>query len=275
MQNKTAGEVVNEVLMLNSVKKGYAFLIVEGKDDWRFWKNRIHTLCEIIDATGKAEGVTAVRRLNTRGFAGHVGIFDRDYKDALTISNWRANEIYWDAHSLETVLFCSSAFDAALVEHIEQVRLNVLQAEVGKSIREIVQWIASTVGVVRYIHFLSGSAGDSSRLHPTNYVRSGPFAFDENALLAIGVEIGAAPSVPQLQARIREYGQVSERLLMRGHDVSALIARIIRCCGGACGYERVEQSLRLAFVEAELVATTVYGDLRQWEAVRAPRRVLP
>lgn len=275
MQNKTAGEVVSEVLMLHSVKKDYAFLIVEGRDDWRFWKNRVHSLCEIVDATGKTEGVIAVRRLNARGFVGHVGVFDRDYKDALTNSNWQANEIYWDAHSLETVLFCSGAFEATLVEYIDHLRLNALQTEVGKPMRDIVQWIAMTVGTVRYIHFLSGSTGDSSRLHPTNFLRAAPFKFDEAALLAVGVEIGAAPSAPQLRVRIAQYAQIQARLLMRGHDISALCAWMIRCCGGACGHERVEQSFRLAFEDAELAATTVYQELRQWETARTPRRILP
>lgn len=103
MLSKTAGEVVSEILMLNSVKNGRAFLVVEGKDDWKFWKSRVHELCEVVDATGKAQGITAVRRLNVHKFVGHVGVFDRDYEDALEGSNWQANVIYWDGHSMEGV----------------------------------------------------------------------------------------------------------------------------------------------------------------------------
>lgn len=274
MENKTAGEVVTEVVMLNSVKRGYAFLIVEGKDDWRFWKHRVHALCEVVNATGKNEGLTAVRRLNGRGFVGHVGVFDRDYQDALTASNWHANEIYWDANSLETVLFYSAAFDRALTEHADQTRMAALQAEVGRPLREVVEWVAQTVGSVRYIHYLSGSAGDASRLFPTNYVRHGPFAFDVDALFAVGVEIGAAPSVPQLRARIDEHAGIAARLLVRGHDVSALVSWVVRCCGGVCGHERVEQIFRLAFTQADLETTSVFQELRAWEAARAPCRLL-
>ena len=116
MKHKTAGEIVSEVLMLDSAKKGYAYLIVEGKDDWKFWKTRVHQLCEVIDASGKPEGLKAVRRLNGRGFVGHVGVFDRDYDDAESQSSWRANVIFWDAHSLETVCFYSLAFERSLAE---------------------------------------------------------------------------------------------------------------------------------------------------------------
>ena len=272
--NKTAGEIVSEVLMLSSVKKGCAFLIVEGRDDWKFWKTRVHTLCEIIDSTGKTEGVAAVRRLNGRGFVGHVGVFDRDYQDALAKSNWQSNEIYWDAHSLETVHFFSAAFDAAFLEHVDQARLMALQLQVGEPLRNVVERIAAAVGTIRYVHFLSGSTGDASRLFPTNFVRTNPFSFDLNALLSTGVEIGAAPSVVQLQARIAEYADISARLLIRGHDVSALTAWMIRSCGGACGHERVEQIFRLTFAQEDLAKTAVYLDLQQWEAARVPRRVL-
>lgn len=144
----------------------------------------------------------------------------------------------------------------------------------GRRPRAIVEWIARTIGSIRYIHYFSGSAGDSSRLHPTQYIRQVPFGFDQEAIYAIGVEIGAAPSVVQLKARIEEHAQVSGRLLMRGHDVSAIVATIVRCCGGACGQERIEQLFRLGFTAADLAATTVYAELREWEMARTPRRVL-
>jgi hypothetical protein len=274
MRNKTAGEVVAEVLMLSSVDKGRAFLIVEGKDDWKFWKPRVHTACEVVDATGKNEGVAAIRRLNSRGFVGHVGVFDRDYRDALTESSWQRNEIYWDAHSLETVLFYSTAFERALVEHADRAKRDVLEGQIGRPLRDVVESVARAIGAVRYIHHLSGSDSDASKLAPGRYLKSDPFGFDEEGMLTVGVEIGAAPSIPQLRARVAQYATIDIRLLIRGHDVSAIAAWLIRCCGGTCGYERIEQVFRLSFQTTELERTTVYRELREWERARVPRRVL-
>lgn len=274
MLGKSAGEVVSEIIMLKSVNPTRAFLVVEGRDDCKFWKRRVHELCVVIDSTGKPQGVAAVRKLNARNFIGHVGVFDRDYEDALRASNWQANEIYWDAHSLETVLFYSAGFENALVEHANEGKLRALEVEIGRPLREVVEWVARAVGSVRYVHYLSGNGGDASRLHPTQYLRERPFEFDEEAMLTAGVQIGAAPSVLQLKAYIHQHGGISARLLIRGHDVSAVVAWVVRCCGGACGQDSVERVFRLGFTDADLGVTTVYSELREWEVARAPRRIL-
>ena len=128
MRYKNAGEVVAEILMIRAVKSAAALLIVEGTDDWKFWKPRVVKDCEVVNATGKATGVAAVRKLNSRSFVGHLGIVDRDYQDLHAASDWRINLIFWDGHSLETVLFCSGAFEKVVVENFEPGELTRLSS---------------------------------------------------------------------------------------------------------------------------------------------------
>jgi hypothetical protein len=274
MLNKTVGEVVNEILMLHAVKPGFSFLAVEGGDDVRFWEPRTHPACEVINATSKSVGQGAVRRLNARGFVGHLGVFDRDYDDIHAISNWNANEIYWDAHSLETVLFFSSAFEKLVSEEIGQAQRTSAQAALGQDIKTLIEDIAKTIGAIRYVHRLSGSQGDPDRLSPFRHVNPANSLVDVASIYVEGVSIGASPSVAQLRIAIADYADLNPRLLMRGHDVAAVISITIRYCGGSCTNKRAEEILRIGFERSELEQTSVYAEIRNWEVARSPRKIL-
>jgi len=160
-------------------------------------------------------------------------------------------------------------------EHADEASVRAVERALGRPLREFVEEVAGAVGAVRYAHYLAGRAGDASRLFPTNFLTDSPITFDEAQLHGVAVQIGIAPSIGQLRKQLSDYVNISKRLLIRGHDISAIACWVVRRTGGACSAARVEQIFRLGFERADLEGTTVYGELRAWEAAHAPRRALP
>ena len=56
-----------------------AILLVEGKDDLRFWQTWRHSDCDLIDGEGKPNVVGTIERLDSENFKGVLGIVDADY----------------------------------------------------------------------------------------------------------------------------------------------------------------------------------------------------
>ena len=78
-----------------------SFLIVEGKNDERFWTSRRHTSCELVDGEGKRNVVGGIQRLDAASFAGVLGIVDSDYDPLNGMDVESENLLATDAHDLE------------------------------------------------------------------------------------------------------------------------------------------------------------------------------
>ena len=73
--HKSPGNLVAEIKM-NRTLHGGSFLIVEGKDDIRFWRARCHATCELIDGEGKFNVIGSIQQIATTDIAGALGIVD-------------------------------------------------------------------------------------------------------------------------------------------------------------------------------------------------------
>ena len=115
MNNTTPNKIVAEIKIRRSLHTG-SFLIVEGKDDHRFWEVRRHDSCRLIVGGGKNNVLSGVQRLDDIQFKGALGVVDSDY-DYLTIrSSTSENLVTTDAHDLECMLCRSLALNSVLVE---------------------------------------------------------------------------------------------------------------------------------------------------------------
>ena len=273
--NRTDGEVVAEVILLRAVSKDYSFLIVEGCDDVKFWKLRVHENCRIINAYCKSIGIGSVRKLNSRAFDGHVGVFDRDYDDAQSASNCHINIIFWDGYSIESILFYSNATKRVIVEKIDNVPLNRLEKTIGSTLCDHVERICVVVGQMRYLHAMSHISKNKDDLTPYRFVQKGTNMYlDVQALHDRAVELGVVPSKVQIASYIRSIPKLHNRYIARGHDLTAMLSLAFGDHGESCGAKNVEEHLRLAYERGDLENTTVFGELRVWEAKRAPFRIL-
>lgn len=108
--HKTPPILANEIEMNRQMHAG-AFLVLEGKDDLRFWRARHHERCELVDGEGKPNVVHALGLLDSRGFKGALGLVDSDYDAFRSSEPLSANLVTTDAHDLECVLCRSKAPD--------------------------------------------------------------------------------------------------------------------------------------------------------------------
>ena len=120
--HKSPGTLVAEIKMSRMSHDG-AFLLVEGKDDIRFWKSRLNSGCKLIDGEGKPNVIGAVQRLDAVRFRGALGIVDSDF-DFPTSPRFKSeNLLYTDAHDLECLLCRSSALGKVLAEHGDPAKI--------------------------------------------------------------------------------------------------------------------------------------------------------
>ena len=59
--------VVAEIMMRRMSHTG-SFLLLEGKDDVKFWSGHNHQACRLIDGGGKPNVISAMNRLETSRF---------------------------------------------------------------------------------------------------------------------------------------------------------------------------------------------------------------
>ena len=128
--HKSPGVLAAEIQMSRASHRGHqgAFLILEGKDDIRFWKSRCHAACELIDGEGKPNVVGGIQRLDAAQFAGALAIVDSDYDIPTGPRVESSNLLYTDAHDLECLLCRSSALDKVLAEHGDPAKIDQFES---------------------------------------------------------------------------------------------------------------------------------------------------
>ena len=101
--HKSPGTLVAEIKMLRTSHDG-AFLIVEGKDDVRFWRPRRHAGCDLIDGEGKPNVIGAVRRLDATRFGGALGVVGSDF-ERLTGGRVESGNLLYRTPTTSSVFF--------------------------------------------------------------------------------------------------------------------------------------------------------------------------
>lgn len=271
MLAKTVGEVVAEVKLLRAQDKDLSLLIVEGGDDRKFWTHRVVDKSRVVVSGCKSIGKSAIYKLNVDGFSGCVGVFDADYDDFQVGSNVRKNILFWDAHSIECVLFFSAACDRVLHERIGIERLASLERRLGRPLRLHIANLASEVGRYRALHAFSGEDGEKGAFSPFKFVaRQSGLTLDSSALIKEAVRMKAVPSDVQAVRAVAKLPDVDDRYYSRGHDITAIMSIAIGDVAGTVSAADVEQSMRLAFDASDFQGTSIWRELKAWEGINPP-----
>ena len=273
---KTPGTLVAEIKMGRMSHDG-AFLIVEGKDDIRFWTPRRHVGCELVDGEGKLNVIGGVQKLDATSFAGVLGIVDSDYDPLAGISIESENLLLTDAHDLECLLCRSSALDKVLAEYGSRPKIERFENKAGADVRTGLLERALAFGRLRWAAVRSDPMIRLREFRVRRFVDENTWAVDYEELLR-----AALPDSPDdalaMKRRIDELPEADPWYVARGHDMVAILRIGLRRTLGEIrpnvGVKEIGKALRLAMTPGDLQATKLWADMRTWETANRPYMVL-
>ena len=261
--------IANEIRMKRSQHPG-SFLVVEGRDDRLFCERYTDERCDLVVAEGKESVLEVIRILDDAGFVGVLGMVDPDFDLLEGAEPHGPNVVTCDAHDLEVALVCSPAFDRLLLEFGSSPKIRAL----GVEVRELVLSAAAPVGYLRWLSMRNDLRLKFQGLRLTSCI-------DRRSLLVDTVEL--CRSVMNLSMRTgldeTELSKAVEGLRDARHDMCHV------CCGDdvlkvlsiglrtALGtndsrevsVERLKQSLRLAFEDADFRNSALGTAILDWE----------
>ena len=250
-QHKTPGILAAEIEMHRLAHAG-AFLVVEGKDDLRFWRRWRHSHCELVDGEGKKNVINGVRRLDSRGVRGVLGVVDSDYDTFRGEDLPSANLVATDAHDLECVLCRSQALEAVLAEHGDPSKIRRFEDGTGVAVRQSLLDRALVFGRVR----LAATLWDDTQVMPELRV---PRFLDEETWIVDG-------------------SALTNAVVARGHDMVEILRiglrKVLGNTGATVGRDDIAKDLRLAVAREYLEATGQWAGVRAWQDINHPYAIL-
>ena len=270
---ETQNHVVAEVKMRRTQHAG-SFLVLEGRGDMRFWKNRSHHHCRLIDGNGKPNVVGGLRRLDEIGFAGVLGIVDSNYDYLAGVPLESDNLVATDAHDLECLLCRSSALDAVLAEYGSDEKIGSFGRSAG--VRNALLARGLVFGRLRWA---------AQRFEPRlrlprmrAFVDEKSWSVDEDGLIekVAGKNEGVEANV--LRHQIAHLPPADPWHVVHGHDLLEILRVGLRNVLGnlpaSVGVKEIAIGLRLAMPIAELQSTRLWQDMQRWEHLNKPYLVL-
>ena len=274
--NKTPGVLAAEIKMHRRTHAG-AFLLVEGRDDLRFWQARRSVHCELVDGEGKPNVVGALRSLNSRGFEGALGLVDSDYDPFTSSEPLPANLVTTDAHDLECVLCRSRALDAVLAEHGNASKIRRFEDAVGTEVQHGLLERALVFGRVRLAATLWHETEAMRQIRVQRFVDETSWHVDADSLIS-AVADSSTHDRKAWQNRTDEFLNEDPWFVVRGHDMVEILRiglrRVLGDMPRSVGVKSLASGLRLAMAQDWLEATGLWQGIRAWERTNPPFAVL-
>jgi hypothetical protein len=278
-----AHSIANGVRM-KRLKHAGAFLLVEGEDDKKLFKNFVDAAsCVIQIAYGKPNVLGALAILEQDSFRGVLAIADADFAHLEGQLPHSPNLIWTDTHDLETMLLASPALDRLLSERGDEDRLAGFLQSAGSDVRAALLKLGAPVGYLRWLSQREKMSLLFEGLPFDDFLSEKTLMLNEGALLRVlqsrsgkGVLIEA-----DIQSKIALLKNVEHDRwqVCCGHDlVSVLSIALVRVFGANKDADvkpgRLEESLRLAFTAADFKGTRLWAAIRAWEDQNPPFLVL-
>ena len=272
--HKSPSVLVAEIKMLRTSHKG-AFLILEGKDDIRFWRSRHHHTCHLIDGEGKPNVVGAVQRLDATRFAGALAVVDSDFEWVTGEHFQSSNLLYTDAHDLECLLCRSSALDKVLAEHGEPRKIRRFESA-GMDVRTALLERALVFGRLRLAALLA-RPGVKLQIRVQRFVNEKTWTVDRETLIR-QVMPDSPRDADAITTRLGKLPEVDPWHVVRGHDMIAILCIGLRGVLGnlpaSRGTDDVAGLLRVGMSPEDLRDTELWTDMQAWQAANPPYAVL-
>jgi len=274
---RAKGELVAEIVMQRTAWSG-SFVVVEGIDDYRFWRPRcVAGNCDVLCADGKSVVLSAVSRLHERQVGGVLGLVDDDG------DRWQAGPaleeiVATDAWDLEATLLLSPVLDRLLIEFGDAERIAAFQRDNGP-VSEALVARSISLGRIRLLDRIAGPGLDFGQLKVPRFCRSETWHFDEQALVAAVAEQGTLGTEEEIRAQLAGLPPHDPPRTCHGKDMlDILAAGLQNVLGSQSNAQRLPGTLaamaRQSLSQAELMATEMAASIRVWECYNEPYCVL-
>ena len=274
--HKDPGVVAAEIKMRRTLYNG-TFLVVEGRDDRKFWDTRQHENSTLVEAEGKHNVVGGIRLLDQEHFAGALGVVDsnHDYLEGRGLAS--RNLVATNAHDLECVTCMSSALDVVMAEHGDPQKVDDFQRKTGIGVREALLQRSPIFGNIRWAAKRFPSEIDSSHIQIQRFLDKANWAVKERCLIQV-IAQRSGISEAGLQRRIADPPPANPWHIVHGHDTIDILRiglqHVLGDIQPSVGREQISALLRAGMPLGELQQTKMGKDIRIWEQENRPFRIL-
>jgi hypothetical protein len=272
------------VRMLRSTFPG-AFLLVEGECDVRLFNRFIDQVnCRAFFCYGRENLIGIIEILDRDGFAGHVGVVDKDFAEIVAENITTKNIIVTDENDIEVTIFQSDVLERFIAEYCNAGKLAAFLETKGEPLRDLLTRIASVTGALRCLSKLNGwnlSFEDMS--FKFNQRRDIEIVLDQQIQHLRGrsphTTMPHDDDVKTIYTRFRA-DFPDARQYVRGHDLCEVICKAVHDVFGRAhlalhrSADAVEEVFRVAFSVENFRATDLFLKLRAWEDRNPPYVIL-
>lgn len=275
--NSSAGaeKLVAEIKMRRTLHTG-SFLVLEGKEDERFWTSRCHRDCRLIVGKGKNDVVRCLRRLDEIKIGGVLGLVDSNHDHLAGRPILSANIVATDAHDLECLMCKSSALVSVLAEFADREKVERFEQETGEDVRTALLGRGLVFGHLRW----AIQQIDRSVASPPvrRFVDEESWTVDVDGLFVEAAEQLGGIDDTTLRSCVAELPQMDPWHVVNGHELIELLRIGLRKRLGALrnstGVEAIGSVLRAAMPDEDLRSTAMWRSMRRWEVSNKTYRVL-
>ncbi len=255
-----------------------SFLVVEGKDDERFWKDRCHCDCRLIDAMGKQNVIRGLQRLDEINFRRALGVVDsnHDYLEDTPLPS--ANLVRTDAHDLECLLCRSPALERVLAEYGDTDKIVRFEQRHGVDVRRALLDRGLVFGRLRWAARRFEPNLGLGDINPTRFTDESAWIVDEEEMVRVVASSNAQIDARALQRQIAQLPPRDPWHVVHGHDLIEILKIGLRGVLGSLqtgiGRQAIAGLLRQAMELRDLQSTGLWEDMRRWEQANEPFLVL-
>jgi hypothetical protein len=270
--------------MLRTTFRG-SFLLVEGDIDARLYGRLVNPdECLIQICNNRSSVICVVNILNAQHFVGHLGIIDGDFSQLLNERLPQENLLVTDENDIELTILRSDTLDRFLAEYGSREKVVALENARTQSVREILVRSASAIGTLVLL----------SRKHGWNLdFKEMTFRFLDRDTIEIDLnkqiehlrgrtQGTTMPDLDAVKAAMDAVRHEHTDLIkhVRGCDICEVLGKGVHDVFGrnhhnlSRGGLAVEEVIRAAYSRENFEQTSLYAEIKRWEARNPPFIVL-
>lgn len=264
--SKTPGVVLAEIEMLRAISPTASF-IVEGHDDFRFWKERVAAATvKIVNCEGKQNLIEVARQASQSGKNYIAGVYDPDFDRISGIRHFADFLAVTDENDLEILLLRSPCLDRVLGQLADADKIEIFETANQTSVLDHIECIARRFGELRFINHQQGLGVNFDDLSPYRFVQANDWSLDLTALHQEFIRISGI-SKDDLDLQLAALISFEKWSLAQGHDCLKIFSQGMKNVLAKRQANEADWArfLALAFEHAHLAATRMHADLKEIE----------